>query len=263
MTLQILISTLGAGGIVRVADMLPVPSDNVSYLVSWQEPSGITPDELKREDVTVVTMPGRGLSRNRNNALTHATGDILLIADDDVEYDTGSFDKIINFFESHPDADAATFIVSRPTTCVYPDVETVLRRQHYPRGYYVCSFELALRRSTTGDFRFDERFGLGCKKFGSGEEELFVDTLLRANKRVIFNPLVIACHPDRSTGLTGQSTPAVQRASGAVICRLYGVSALPRLVLKALRMNKEGGGNLLKVMWYVLSGGINTLFMKW
>ncbi len=264
MTLQILISTIGAAGIERVAAMLPpLPVERVSYLVSWQMPEGPVPAALERDDVEICRLQGRGLSRNRNNALAHATGDVLLIADDDLLYDTASLSRVISFFEHHPDIDAALFKIIRPGNCVYPADIVELRRGHYPKGYFVSSIEIALRRATTVHCRFDERFGLGSRRFGSGEEELFVDSLLREGKRVVFNPLVIGKHPPESTSLTGLRDRSVQQASGAVISRLYGWSTFPRLLLKAIRMSRAGAGALFSVAYNVILGAVQARFMKW
>ena len=71
MTLQLLICTFN-DGIKRIPDLLLPPIDGVEYLVSWQQADDFTPHELPEEiadrsDVEVTTLPGLGLSRNRNN----------------------------------------------------------------------------------------------------------------------------------------------------------------------------------------------------
>ena len=90
MTLQLLICTFN-DGIKRIPDLLLPPIDGVEYLVSWQQADDFTPHELPEEiadrsDVEVTTLPGLGLSRNRNNCFLHASADICLICDDDCRY---------------------------------------------------------------------------------------------------------------------------------------------------------------------------------
>lgn len=263
MTLQLLISTLGREGIGRVARMSLPRVPGVSYLVSWQMPEGEVPEELKRDDLKIVTMSGRGLSRNRNNALGAADGDLLMIADDDCHYTAGRLQAVVDFFETHPDADAAVFNVETDGAACFPSRATVLERGRYPKGFYVMSIGVVLRRRSVPDIRFDERFGLGCGRFGSGEEELLIDSLLRRGWRVYAVPDVVVTHLDVTTAVNGAGRPGVQRASGAVICRLYGVSALPRLVLKAWRLSKTGGGSLFKTFYNVMTGAMLSLFMDW
>ena len=69
MTLEILISTLD-DGINGVAAMLLPKREDIGYLVSWQHSEGkniALPEELRRDDVKICNLAGRGLSRNRNN----------------------------------------------------------------------------------------------------------------------------------------------------------------------------------------------------
>ena len=86
MTLQLLICTID-GGIQQVAQLVLPPAPDISYVVSWQHSSPdderTLPVALVRDDIQVYHLEGRGLSRNRNNCLRHATGDICLICDDD------------------------------------------------------------------------------------------------------------------------------------------------------------------------------------
>ena len=88
-------------GVHQIKALLMPVQPRISYLVSWQHSaeqsesrtngSATTlarkyplPEWLKeRPDVRVVHLAGRGLSRNRNCALSHAQGDWLVIADDD------------------------------------------------------------------------------------------------------------------------------------------------------------------------------------
>ena len=68
------------------------------------------PDILReRDDVTLATLRGRGLSRNRNNAIECSTADILLVADDDNRYTSAQLHKIIEVHEDDADADVILF----------------------------------------------------------------------------------------------------------------------------------------------------------
>ena len=73
MKLNVLISTLN-NGIERVPHIQLAPRTDVAYIVSMQYTDEVylqqIPTELQeRSDVQVVTMAGKGLSRNRNNAM--------------------------------------------------------------------------------------------------------------------------------------------------------------------------------------------------
>ena len=244
--LEVLISTFGSEGLRRVVSMgLPV-LPGVGYLVSCQCPGRESlpiPVELMRPDIRIVFSATQGLSVNRNNAIRHASAPFCLIADDDLRYSPAGLSKIISFFRDHPDVDIATF--------AYTDSRGKFEKSYagnkFPldtpsKGYFVSSIEIAFRRErvvATG-VTFNERFGLGCQVYGSGEEELWVKDLLDAGLEGYFVPVVIARHiGPSSTGLRRSASPAVLRAQGAVIKRLYPYTAFMRILLKARRASKE------------------------
>ena len=87
MILELLICTINEG-VRRVPNILLPQIANVRYLVSWQQTGTVSidlPEELIRSDVRVITLEGRGLAANHNNALKNAQGDILLLSDDDTK----------------------------------------------------------------------------------------------------------------------------------------------------------------------------------
>ena len=111
MKLEILICTIDEG-INNIPAMLLKQREGISYLVSWQHSDNreITlPQELNRDDVKVFNLAGRGLSRNRNNCLRHATADVCLIADDDCRYTHEQLHAVIDTFTQNPNIDLATF----------------------------------------------------------------------------------------------------------------------------------------------------------
>lgn len=219
--LEVLICTCRPDGIVRVAQMGLPRVGGVGYLVSWQEPGGAAlPAELAgREDMRVVTLDGLGLSRNRNNALRHATGEILLMADDDVRYFADQLRAVIATFDQNPEVDYASFRYSGLDGKRYPREETDLSAS-LPRGFYQSSIEIAFRREKAASLYFNEDFGLGAPLFAAGEEELL---LLRARSlglRCRFFPLTISVHPEQSTGVAAPTEGSL-RARGVVVALRY------------------------------------------
>ena len=124
MTLQLLISTIDRG-IDHVCDLVLPPASDISYVVSWQHSSAnddrTLPTPLVRDDVQVVHLEGRGLSRNRNHCLVHATADLCLICDDDCRYTLDGLHTVITTFEQNPDTALAAFMMQCPgMTKPYP-----------------------------------------------------------------------------------------------------------------------------------------------
>ncbi|MDE6301722.1 MAG: glycosyltransferase [Muribaculaceae bacterium] len=253
MTLQVIISTYGLKGLERTAQMKLPSLEGVSYLVAVQNPDTAPfdiPRSLLRDDITVKQHPGRGLSANRNFGLDHATGDILLIADDDLNYSAEGLQSVIDVFKNDPQLDFATFRYSGSDNKTYPEHPFDFKLA-YPKGFYLTSFELALRRvSLPVDVRFPLDFGIGAPVFGSGEEDIFLRSLIKKGLHGCFFPVTITEHPGFTTG-SRESTAPVLRAQGALMRIHYGLLSgfmhllrdVPRRnapFFKALRYMTEG-----------------------
>lgn len=205
MTVEILICTT----LPRLHRALQVPlppMPGVSYLISVQ---GGEPDcTPQRPDIRMIWMQRMGLSRNRNFALQHARGDLLVIADDDNELVAETIRELPRLFTEHPKWDIAQF---RGEGSGKP----------FPADY-VCSWELVIRRITAGLLRFDERFGLGSRELASGEEDVFCDTARRKglDRRQVDMHLCRISGP--TTGDFFLTNPRVQRSKGATFAVLRG-----------------------------------------
>lgn len=253
MTLEVLICTLGSKGIKQVVAMGLPHVKNVSYLVSWQMPDGEIPQNLLRPDVRVITSHDTGLSRNRNHALDNATGDILLIADDDLRYTAEQLLSVLDVFSKNPSLEVATFRYDGEDKKCYPDHECDLGKK-VPKGYYLSSVELALRRdSPAGKLRFNEKMGIGARYLHAGEEELLLLAARKMGLNCRFFPITITSHEGLTTG-NRHVMPGVARAFGAYIGLAHPFTCLPRIVLKAWRLYRSGQGRFFPVLWLMLCG---------
>ena len=209
MTLEILICTT-VERLHRVAQLLLPPMKEVSYMVSCQggEPQEDENAPFGREDVVLLTMPERGLSKNRNKTFLSSTGDLLLLCDDDEVLNEETVRGIISDFEQHPEWDIIQY-------------EAEGLGKHYP-SEYVSSVELALRRWVADSVRFNERFGLGSPELASGEEEVFLHDARGAGATLGYLPKVVCRVEGESTGKRFLADGRVQRSKGAVFCYTRG-----------------------------------------
>lgn len=223
-TLEILISSLGAEGLARTAQMHLPALPGVSYLISLQCPGGThpaIPPALQRDDLRVVYQHSIGISHNRNAALACARGEILLISDDDLNYFADGLLAIRRLFSANPGLDFATFKHVGGDRKQYP-AEAFSFDSKPPKGYYLTAFELALRRSALpADQRFSPDFGPGAPEFMANEEGIFLIDMLRCGLRGRFEPTVIVEHPGVTTGVR-PATVGVLRAQGATFRYQYG-----------------------------------------
>jgi glycosyltransferase involved in cell wall biosynthesis len=160
-------------------------------------------------------MLGEGIARNRNLALQHAQGELLLIADDDCRYQPAYFERIIEAFQAYPEADIITF--------------KAINEKKVSQHFYA---DHTMRRSAKLP-RFDERFGLGAPFLGCGEEEVFVHEAWRNGLQVRFVPQVVVETTEIHTGVRFLTNQAVQRAKGAVLYRMHGRLGATLRCLKA------------------------------
>ena len=257
LTLDIAVVTHGPEGILRVEKMLLNPIDNVRYVVSWQNHNNAPiPDKIvERKDVEVHRLGIPGISNNRNNALEHSKGDIVLFSDDDLIYNKDSLLKIIEIFEKDNSLDVGLFKVDFFNKKNYPAEELKLSLP-LPKNYYVSSVEIALRRDRINDLRFYPELGLGAEKMLCGEEELFLYSCLKRGMKCRFFPVEICSHPDPTTG--DMISPGVLMAMGFVSTILYPVSSFLRRPLKALRLSKTKKVGLFKALISLSKGAIKA-----
>ena len=255
LTLDVAISTYRPEGIERVVKMLrPLePKKGVRYVVSWQEHGDASlPTYLAdRGDVEVWRTDLKGLSNNRNNSIEHCRGDIVLIADDDLEYYPDFAEKILSAFEEKPLLDLGIFKVDFHNPKKYPE-ETCRLSLPFPKGYYCSSVEIAFRRERLSDLSFWPEMGLGAPVLQSGEDELFLISAIKRGYDCEFFPIAIATHPSESTG--NKISPGTLRAQGFIMALIYSWSLLPRLILKAKRLSSSGKIGIGKAAYYLLEG---------
>lgn len=255
MTLEVLICTNGVEGMNRVSQMNLPQVDGVKYLVSWQIElcNPIIPQELLRDDINVITLLGKGLSHNRNHSIKHATGDICLIADDDLSYESHQLQAVVDTFRNNPQVDIALFKHSGDDNKWYPDFEFDLISM--PRGYYITSFEIAFRcESVAGKVLFDPRLGAGTN-LPAGEESVFINDAIKAGLSCRFFPITIVHHNGLPTGARKWTTD-VLKANGVYLFIVHKYSALLRIALIACRLSRQGKAKLIPAMFHMISGYI-------
>jgi len=260
LTLDVAISTWKESGIRRVASMCLPVIQGVRYVVSWQCHGGaVVPAELDRPDVEIYRFDKLGQSHNRNNALEHCRGDIVLMADDDLIYSEERLKRVVGCFEQNPGVDVATFrSVHFGSPVVYPQ-ESCRLTSRLPKGYSVGCIEIAIRRRTAGHLRFNTEMGLGSPKLHGGEDEMFLYSAIKRGLNCRFFPVTICEHPYPSTGTKARYTVENLRSHGCVIGLMYPWTSVLRVPLKAWRLSRCGQSSLIKGLIYVAQGALMSI----
>lgn len=148
--------------------------------------------EYKGRKIKFLSFSERGVGLSRNNALMRATGDICLFADDDVKYDDGYEEKIIQAFKKTPKADIILFNVpsknkERPTYIIPKK-----SRVRFYNSLRYGAVKIAVKRENLlkANVFFSLLFGGGAK-YSSGEDSLFVAECLRKGMKIYANTEII------------------------------------------------------------------------
>ncbi len=139
-------------------------------------------------NVTYVETRERGLSKSRNMAIGHATSQVCILCDNDVEY-VSDYDRIITDAFERYDADVIVFFIKRPERS--RPVFDRPKKMGYLSVLKIFSPEIAFRLESVKDIRFNESFGAGAK-YCMGEENLFLYDLLKRGKKILYVPEMIA-----------------------------------------------------------------------
>lgn len=250
--LDVLIATHGNDGLRKVAEMSLPKVDGVHYIVTWQLPNdeGI-PTSLMRDDVEVHKELSLGSSNNRNAGIATSVAPNCLIADNDLRYTPESLTTVIECLEKYPDIDVATFRHSGEP--VYYPAEEIDFTKHMPKGYSVTSFEIAFRRKSIGNIRFDTNFGINAP-LASCDDPLFILDCRQAGLKCRFFPITIVEHLGISIGYRRVTDFRVAMSHGAYIRLAYGILGIPRVPLFAWRAWRKGRMPLFWGVYHVTRG---------
>lgn len=253
--LSVTIATHRPEGILRVEAMNLPPIDGVEYVVSWQnhQHAPLPPSLGQRTDITVCRFDGTGVSANRNNALDHARGEVVLIGDDDLIYNKVALEEVARIFQADPSLHYASFRFDGPDNKKYPSESVDINPR--PPHFHQTAFEVAFRRcDATRSLRFCEQFGPGNRRFSAGEDTVLAITARNMDLRSRFFPVTIATHPGLTTGLRRVTDSGVTRSKGAAITLEHPASFLLRLPLAAWRDSRAGRAPILRSLYNLFAG---------
>jgi GT2 family glycosyltransferase len=163
-----------------------------------------------------------GLTKSRNKALEISQGDLVLISDDDLEYTDNFSQKIIEAFESNPNAAMISFQILKPDGSYFKTYRDEKFHHTKRTAISTSSVELVFRKKilTERGLKFDELFGVNAK-FPCGEEAVLVGQILDLGLEALYVPIPICIHPEESSGKDYDRNDLLL-AKGAMIKRLFG-----------------------------------------
>lgn len=177
--------------------------------------------------VQCFSMKERGVGLNRNTALLHATGDIVLFSDEDIRFYDDYEEKILTAFLDNTDADVITFNfkVHESRATYYNNEERRIRWHNYGR-YPTFAVAAKLESLRKANVSFSLLFGGGAK-YSNGEDSLFLRDCLKAGLHLYTSKAEIGEEVYReSTWFQGYNEKFfIDR--GVLYHYLYGIMAKP------------------------------------
>ncbi len=271
MIINVLISTID-NGINKVGLVIQNKMPDIKYIISHQytdEKFLKVPDALRREDVQISQIPGKGLSKSRNNALMIADGDIALIADDDITYLPDTFRIIKKLYSDDSSLNVACFkIKTKDGEPEYKNYSTEAYTFKKKKRHYVSSIEVSFRIQAIKEkgIYFDERFGLGAEKYKRGEEEMFIIDCQKAGLCIQYFPFYIVSHPyESSTKNINEFDKSKIAIQGAIDAKKFGLVAILKVFVSTIFLIRKlltNGINPINYLNNRLSGVFFFLYSK-
>lgn len=206
--------------------------------------------------VRFFSFPDRGIGRSRNEAILRADRDICLFSDEDIVYEKGYEEAIVEEFECNPKADMILFNIeveeSRRTYHI-----TERRKVHWYNCGRYGAVSFAIRRSSllASGVTFSLLFGGGAK-YSNGEDSLFLKEFMDKGYRVYTAPVTIGKETaGDSTWFAGYNEKFFHDR-GVLYHYLYGKLAVA-MALRFLLAHKERlceAVSLKQAYWWMREG---------
>ncbi|MGA0374326.1 MAG: glycosyltransferase, partial [Flavobacteriaceae bacterium] len=163
----------------------------------------------------------RGLSKSRNLALSNATGDICLIADDDIVYNPNIFETIRSDYQNNS-FDIITYSSKIGNQLLQKNLENSLIKPHNYRSLFsIMSIQISFVRERIIEkgLSFDTQFGIGSGQYLSGEENIFMKDAMDSGLSLGKSGFEINKHPEEIN--TSFLNHRVLKSKGPLFKRMF------------------------------------------
>jgi len=162
----------------------------------------------------------KGLSYNRNLALSKVNGDIVAFPDDDCCYYPDTLTNVNKFFDNYPNVDVVLGkIYNRKTH------NNVIRKWNKKMikinlfNFYFNYSSITIFTKKNNKF-FDINLGVGTK-FGSYEDADYIIQLLKQNKLIMYYPFIEVWHSDQNVNFMDKNKIYCYGLGFGAICKKH------------------------------------------
>lgn len=199
--LEVLVSAMNQHDL-SLVDQLGCESDIL--IVNQSDFEGYTESIVNGYLVRMISTKQRGLSRSRNMALVHSTGDICLFCDDDEVLHSGYSKTILEAFSRMGEADIIAFNFENENPHFSPKI--IKTESKGSRFRFNSSVSLAFRRKIiqAKGIWFDVSFGAGSGFISMGEESIWqIEAQRKGLKRYHCPSYIAAVKQEESSWFRG------------------------------------------------------------
>ena len=142
----------------------------------------------KYKNFNIYSYNEKGASNSRNRGLEHVSEDIIIFCDDDVIYNDNYEELILNEFKNNPKADVIIFnfnVLNRNKRIIKKR-----KRLHLYNSLNYATYNIAFKRKSLGNIRFNPLFGPGAK-YKNGDESLVIRDFFKNKLKVYSSPIYL------------------------------------------------------------------------
>lgn len=222
MKLQVLVASLNQD-VSALAERMRLAGEAI--IVNQCDRYGYEELDLQGRKVQCFHMAERGVGLSRNTALMRARAQLVLFSDEDIVYEDGYEEKVVQAFAEHPDADIITFQfeVDERRRTYENRKEKRIRWYNYGRypAYAIGARRESLLRS---GITYSLLFGGGAR-YGNGEDNLFLHDALKKGLKIIAVPVCLGREEYRESTWFKGYTRKFFFDRGVLYAYLYGPMA--------------------------------------
>ena len=197
----------------------------------------------KAKNVELLSFPGVGVTKLRNQVIKNAKGKYLVFSDDDISFSDKGLVEAIAYLEKT----GAGLLLGQAvddTGKLRKSYPSSIKRLNKFNSAKAATYEMIvdLEQVRNSGVLFDESFGAGAEVTYLGDEYIFICDLISAGISCDFVPVVLATHPTVSSG-SGWGTDRDRIARARIFDRAFkGNRTLPFMARVAFGSRKLGKG---------------------
>ena len=233
MTLQVLVATMHQMDH-SLLEKMNIQSDAI--VINQCDRNEIEKFTYNGHEILWMSLNERGIGLSRNTALMRATADIVLFADEDVQYKDGYVQMVQSAFENNPNADMLLADLEAVGDVKHLEKPYTFRRVKWYNSMHYGAVHFACKRESlfTKGLSFNLLFGGGAR-YSCGEDSIFLSDALKSGLKVWTVPGYIGTvtHGE-STWFEGY-TDKYFYDKGVLMGTIFGAMAYPLVIVLLLK----------------------------